>query len=311
MTHPDRECQLIFDPNPSPASCQAAELCEFLRRSLPGGMFSLSDVESKDQRGSNLSSSLAAPLVTPHHLIVFDIPSLMRCRDLTKSAILAPQSVRHHLGGDSPQASMADLAEIQQALHCTENLLLFDPHQMIPLLTLGAHSPVIVPMPANTSGPRADHPLDLLIIDHNADQTLLHEAMRSFRGIKNTAQRLAYELLEKDKLAAPDAAIHLHIGSGLDDQTAPRIIDSLAQRKLVIHLVDLDSQIAEPGSARAQMTIDHNSSGLRINDPADAAVAVLRLMADQAMADLFRRNGDRTAARFNSAVASAMLDALQ
>ena len=109
----------------------------------------------------------------------------------------------------------------------------------------------------------------------------------------------------------PDAAIHLHIGSGLDDQIAPRIIDSLAQRKLVIHLVDLDSQIAEPGSARAQMTIDHNSSGLRINDPADAAVAVLRLMADQAMADLFRRNGDRTAARFNSAVASAMLDALQ
>jgi len=116
----------------------------------------------------------------------------------------------------------------------------------------------------------------------------------------------------------PYPGLHLHLGVAPSDSlsSAPpwRVVDSFAARCPVVHLMDSHSRVelAHAELARAElaeypeMAVEPMRTGILAATVAEAVAGLVRLAADAALADVFRRHAGHAAAAFNRRIEKRM-----
>jgi len=312
--------ELLIDVNDDGLQEQSAQLRDFVRRGLIRncpGYREAEEVPATSEVSADVAAAMA-PTEPPRHIVVFDVDTMLRKKHFLKSAILAPASIAQfmrHAAQQSPTAHMNLLRELEESLVASDRVMVFKSQHLMSLLMLGARDPIKLSLPAIPSSKPSGAPIDLLLVNHLVDRKLFHTVAASI----GARQSLSSDILdccpgETENSAPPqavaNAAIHVHIGSDQGESASLRIVDSYARGKLVIHLQDPDAKLPEFHNDNSNTRVVHNVSGVRVGRVRDILPAARSLLADEAMAELFRRNGDRAVNSFNAAIEQRILAAL-
>ena len=319
MLQEGKPFELLLDTDGVGLHDEPTQLRDFVRRCLSKKYSSFRETHEAAPipSGSGRISDALAPIECEHRLIVFDIKTLLRKRNEIKSAILSPHSVADFLAKAAVQSAETHLdllAHLQESFHATDPVFLFRADQLLPLLTLGASNPILLALPAIYAQKRCIISLDILFINHLSDHKTLNALLAAVAArqpltagtLDCTTEEPSYPAENPPK----NATIHVHLGSSPRENASIRVVDSYAQGKLVVLVHDTYAQMPYNQSANSPMHVEHNVSGLRISRVRDVIPAVRHLLADAAMADLFRRNGDRIVSVFNNTIEERILGAL-
>ena len=344
LVRTESACRLVVDADPMADAAtreQAQGLRGFVRRALlrqaprlPG----LRDVDLGE--GPSLPWS-QGPVEPAETIFVFDVASLLANQPLACHALLAPLSVSAALAQTWPGAldeeagtgRLETLARLQQALRTAHGVTVFDSAQEGRLAQLGGVSVRGVPWPA--LAPAAPAPLraDLALVCHTNDRALVGAVRAALAAVLPVASLVEADATGLGPGRAPVAAlvlparIHVHVGSGRAALSSFRVVDSLAAGRPVVQLRPAqplfspavpaalepaaahpaaEAAAAELATERQQMAVEPMRTGLVATTATEAADAVLRLMADIAAAEAFRRHADRAVEQFNRAVEDAL-----
>ena len=311
--------ELLLDADEAGQSDEPAQLREFVRRCLIRRYPSFCEVPEAGplQFRSGAIATAVAPIEPEHQIVVFGIGAMLRRKNEFKAAILSPSAVAKFLtqtAEQPPALHMAALREVQESLHATDPVCVFTAAQLIPLVTLGARNLILLAFPAMQFRRVDRGATDLLIINHLSDHRAFEALVAAVAATPPLTAGTIDSYSSESLASAPDAGtgakIHVHLGSIAGDELALRVVDSHAHGRLVVLLHDPLGPPYDNSAANAAMAVEHNVSGLRVSRVRDVVPAVRRLLADVAMADLFRRNGDRVAGSFNAAIEERIISVM-
>lgn len=313
---PHQECLLLASgfnrapPNaPPPDSAdqaQVAQLRDFVRAMLgrrsPAGA-ALRDVDLFGHPGGvaippkrHDAERAALPAEPAQAMIAFDIAALLHAPHLRKYAVLPPLALARDMAliaaGADPLPVLAMLQDVLRHAHAVT--VFGDGGAGRDLALLGASRIAVLPLPALA---RQSADADRVVV-----QLFDHEPARGRMAAVAGAVAEALPAARVVTDAAPFCAgLHLHLGVGPGDAMSLagpwRIVDSFAARCPVVHL--RDGPLRAAPAEHSGMAVEPMRSGILAGTVAEAAAGLVRLAADAALVDVFRRHAGHAAETFN------------
>ncbi len=334
---------LLDDRQPdSPGRAQVAELRDFVRsmlarKSQAGG--ALRDVDLfRDRCGLAISPKrhdgerTLLPVDSAQAAIAFDLAALLHAPQLRKYAVLPPLALAHDMAliaaADDP---MPILAMLQDALRHAHAVTVFGSAAACDLALLGAARIAVLPLPALSSRSGDPERAVAYLFDHEPARgraAAVAAAVTAAMAGALPGAAATVVAASGSPATPPYPGLHLHLGVAPSDSlsSAPpwRVVDSFAARCPVVHLMDSHSRVelAHAELARAElahaelahaelaeypeMAVEPMRTGILAATVAEAVAGLVRLAADAALADVFRRHAGHAAAAFNRRIEKRM-----
>lgn len=234
------------------------------------------------------------PVDPAQAMVAFDLAALLHAPQLCKHAVLPPRALARDMARiDGAVDPLSLLTVLQDALRHCRAVTVFDGVAARDLALLGAGRIAVLPLPA-MARPSADTGrLVIHLFDHDP------AGLRSKAVATAVAEVLPEALLVAAEVPTtlPGSGLHLHLGAALGDATPWRVVDSFAARCPVVQLVDGHFH-ADAGEFPG-MAVEPMRTGLLAGSVAEAVAGLVRLAADAALVDVFRRTAGHAAEAFN------------